>query len=79
MAAVGSVGDEARAGLVRARVMLGQDQLARRTTGRAKVIDHNRDQGTRHDAAGYEGRQDHTNGRAKADAAASNYCGGLPP
>ena len=36
------------------------------------------DQRARHDAAGHEGRQGHTNGRAQAKAAASNPCGGLP-
>ena len=64
-------GNETREGLIRARVALGQDQLTRCAKGRAKVIDLGGDQGTRHDAPGHEGRQGHTNGRAKAKAAAS--------
>ena len=65
-------------GGVRARVVLGRDQLARSIKGHAKVLDHGGDQGARHDATGHEGRQGHVTGRAKAKSAAGNPCGSLP-
>ena len=50
-------------GLIRARVVLSQDWLA-------QCAEDCGDQGTRHDAAGHEGLQGSSSGRAKAKSAA---------
>ena len=39
----GEGGDKAREGLIRARVILGQDRLARSAEGHTKVINHEDD------------------------------------
>ena len=71
-------GDEARKGIVSARVVLGHDGLARSAKGEAEVVDHGGDQGAAHDAAGHEGGKRSPECRAKAQPAAGAARGGLP-
>ena len=72
-------GDEASESFVSARVVFGHDRLARGAKGGAEMIDHSGDQGTTHDATGYEGGKGDPKSRAEAQTAASDPLSGLPP
>ena len=61
----GMRGDEAGKGLVRARVVFRHDQLTRRSTRRANMMNRRGHHGARHDSAGHKGRQSHADDRAE--------------
>ena len=62
-----------------ARVVLGQDRLARSAEGGSKAINHGGDQGATHDAAGHKSWKGRSESRAKAKATTRDPRGGLPP
>ena len=68
----GGGGDKACKGFVGARVVLGQDGLARSAKGEAEVVDPCGDQGPAHDAADHEGGKRDAKRHAEAQPAADD-------
>ena len=65
-------GGKACEGFVRARVVLGHDQLTRCVAVGAEVVNHDGDQVATHDAAGDKGGRGRSKGRAKVQTTAGD-------